>query len=60
MNIDAILKTMLLIGSNLPAYRQLLDQVIAAFSEDDQAKLKASYADALAEAERAHRDAQAL
>lgn len=60
MNVDTILKTMALIGSNLPAYKQLLDEVIAVFEPSDQDKLKEGYAAALADAQAAHEAAQAL
>ena len=60
MDIAKIIQTMLLIGADLPAYKQLLDQVIGAFSGDDQETLKQSYADALAAAKAAHTAAQAV
>lgn len=60
MNIEEIIKTMLLIGSDLPAYKALLDQVVAAFSEDDQALLQQTYADARKRSDAAHEAAQSL
>lgn len=60
MNLDSILKTMALIGSNLPAYKELLDQVIELFEPAEQDQLKQSYADALADAKSAHEAAQAV
>ena len=43
MDLNKILSTLTLIGANLPAYKALYDQVIAAFSEKDQAKLQEAY-----------------
>lgn len=60
MDLQSILKTMALIGSNLPAYKQLLDQVIDLFEPAEQETLKTSYAAALADADAAHKAAQAL
>lgn len=60
MDLQSILKTMALIGSGLPAYKALLDQVIDLFDPADQDTLKASYASALADAESAHKAAQSL
>ena len=60
MELTSILKTMALIGSNLPAYKALLDQVIGLFEPADQETLKTSYAAALADAKSAHEAAQAL
>lgn len=60
MNLTNILKTMALIGSNLPAYKQLLDQVIDLFEPADQDVLKTSYAAALRDAQSAHEAAQAV
>lgn len=60
MDVNAILKTMALIGSNLPAYKQLLDQVIGLFEPADQEKLQTSYDAALADAAAAHQAAQSL
>jgi hypothetical protein len=60
LDLTAILKTMALIGSNLPAYKALLDQVVTAFTPQEQAELKASYEAALGDAKAAHEAAQAL
>jgi DNA invertase Pin-like site-specific DNA recombinase len=60
MNLDNILKTILLIGSDLPAYKALFDQVLGAFSENEQEILKQTYAEAIAAADKAHAAAQAL
>lgn len=60
MTIDQIIATATSIGSDLPAYKQLFDLVVASHSETDQVKLRASYADALAAADQAHAQAQSL
>lgn len=59
MNLDVIIKTMALFGSDTEAYRALLQQIMAAFSPADQASLKTTYDQAMAGAEQAHRTAQA-
>lgn len=58
MNFEAILKTLLMIGAEFPAYRALFEQVVALFEESDQSKLKEEYAKAMAAADAAHRTAQ--
>lgn len=60
MEIVAILKTIELAGSALPAFKALFDQVVDTFDEDDQVKLKQSYADAMAASDRQHERAQNL
>lgn len=60
MNIAAIIKTMVETGAHLPAYKQLLDQVMGLFGEHDQAELKQAYEQALARADEAHTRAQQL
>ncbi len=60
MNIADILKTIAMVGSDLPAYKALLDQVLSLFSETDQEKLKAAYAQAMARSDAAHAAAQKL
>lgn len=60
MDISKILETIVAIGSDLPAYKLLFDQVISTFEEKDQVVLRQTYADALAAADRAHAAAQAL
>lgn len=60
MDLEKILSTVVAIGSDLPAYKLLFDQVVASFGEQDQAKLRQTYADALASADKAHAAAQAL
>lgn len=60
MNLDTILKTILMIGSDLPAYKALFDQVVGAFSEEDQEKLKQTYAEAIAASDKAHAAAQSI
>lgn len=60
MDITKILETVMAIGSDLPAYKQLFDQVVSTFGERDQEKLRATYAEALAAADKAHAAAQAL
>jgi hypothetical protein len=58
--LTALLNTVLLVGSDLPAYKALFDQVVDMLSEDDQATAKEAYEKALADAHTAHRDAQAI
>lgn len=60
MNLEVILRTMALIGSDLPAYKALLDEVFALFDPADQTKLQESYAQAVAASDKAHAAAQAL
>jgi len=60
MNLVAILNTISLVGSNLPAFKALFDQVVSAFDERDQATLQSAYADMQARSDAAHKAAQAL
>lgn len=60
MNLAAILNTISLVGSNLPAFKALLDQVISTFDEQDQEVLKTAYAEMQAKSDAAHQVAQAL
>lgn len=60
MNLEAVLNTLVLIGSDFPAYQALYHQVALTFSEADQATLRQAYADAKAAADRAHAAVQAL
>lgn len=59
MNLDTIIRTMALLGADTAAYRALLQQIMVAFAPVDQATLQATYDEAMAGAERAHRAAQA-
>jgi hypothetical protein len=60
MDLTKILGTVLQIGADLPAYKALFDQVVATFSDDDQAVLKARYAEMKAKSDAAHAAAQGL
>lgn len=60
MNLSAILNAITLVGSNLPAFKALFDQVVDAFDEKDQAVLKTAYAEMQAKSDAAHKAAQAL
>lgn len=60
VSLDKVLATLLMIGSNLPAFKALFEQVISTFSEQDQATLKLEYAKAIAAADEAHAAAQSL
>lgn len=60
MNFEKVLETLLMIGSDLPAYKALFEQVASLFSDDDQDKLKAAYAEAMAASDAAHKAAQEL
>lgn len=60
MNLEKIIRTFAMIGADLPAYRALLDQALALFSERDQDTLKAAYAKAIEQADAAHKAAQEL
>lgn len=55
MNIAA---TIGMIGSDLPAYKALFEQVVATLGSQDQAALRKTYADAMAASDRAHAAAQ--
>ncbi len=59
LNLETILATIKLVGAETEAYRRLFNQVKALFSETDQAKLQQTYDEAFADAEQAHREAQA-
>lgn len=58
MDLDKIVKTMLLIGSELPAYRALFDQVLGLFDGADQDELKRRYSIAMQRSDEAHQRAQ--
>lgn len=60
MPIDKIIAAMLMIGSDLPAFRALFDEVVQTFGHEDQAKLQALYTQAKADSDKAHAAAQAL
>jgi hypothetical protein len=60
LNIPSIIATAFEVGSDLPAYKALFDQVVNLFDEDDQETLKAGMAEALAAADAQHRAAQSL
>ncbi len=60
MDAAKIAETLLLIGSDLPAYRALFGQVLTVLHTSDQDKLRAAYADACAASDRAHAAVQAL
>lgn len=60
MNIEAVLKTFLMLGADYPAYRALFLQVLSLFDESDQDKLKAQYEEAIKQADAAHKAAQRL
>jgi len=60
MDLQKILNTIALLGSNLPAFKALFDQVVNAFDGDDQDVLKATYADMMSKSDAAHRAAQEL
>lgn len=60
MDLGKILSTVVSIGADLPAYKQLFDQVVSTFGEKDQEVLRQTYADALASAASAHAAAQSL
>jgi hypothetical protein len=60
MDVAKILATVAMIGSDLPAYAALFNQVKTLLSDADQATLQAAYADAMAASDKAHAAAQAL
>lgn len=60
MDLQKILSSLVLIGSDLPAYKALFDQVVLAFAEDDQAALREAYEKAKARSDAAHQAAQSL
>lgn len=60
MDLEKILATIVQIGSDLPAYKSLLDEVLSMFESHDQVALKQAYADAIVASDKAHAAAQAL
>lgn len=60
MNVLAILKTLVLVGADSPAFQALFEQVKDVLGEDDRATLEAAYAKAMDEAEEQHRRAQGI
>ena len=59
MNLANVLRAMLEVGANLPAFKSLFDQAVGTFSEADQASLQAAYRDVMAENDAGHRRLQA-
>lgn len=55
-----ILKTVVMVGSDLPAYRALFDDLVAMLGEEDQRAAKDAYAAAMERAKAAHEAAQAI
>lgn len=58
MSFDAIMRTISLIGSDLPAYKALFEQIVSTMHSEDQKTLKLAYSDAMDAAARAHAAAQ--
>ena len=46
MNLESVLQILRTAADATTAFRQLFDQAVGTFSESDQAKLKAAYAEA--------------
>ena len=55
-----ILKTVVMIGSDLPAYKALFDDLVAMLSDEDQKAAKDAYAAAMERARAAHEAAQSI
>lgn len=60
MNFEKITQTLVMLGSDFPAYRALFEQVVTLFSDSDQERLKIEYEKAMTNADAAHRAAQSL
>lgn len=58
-SVDSVLATLSLVGSNLPAYKALLDEVLTLFSQEDRDTLRAAYERAKADSDAQHAAAQA-
>lgn len=58
MNVQDILRTLAMVGADLPAYKALFDAAMKLFEPQTQASLKAAYAEAMARSDEAHRKAQ--
>lgn len=56
--IEAILAAIKLGGSHLPAFKSLFDSVVGTLGEQDQATLKAAYAEHMKRSDDLHRDVQ--
>ncbi len=54
MTLDTILRILRSGADAAASFHQLFEQVVATFNEDDQAKLKAAYAEARATSDAAH------
>lgn len=55
-----LLKTVVMIGSDLPAYKALFDDLVAMMGEEDQQAAKDAYVVAMERAKAAHRAAEAI
>ena len=55
-----LLKTVVMIGSDLPAYKALFDDLVAMLGEEDQQAAKDAYVVAMERAKAAHRAAEAI
>ncbi len=60
MDLTKILNAVVSIGSDLPAFKQIFDEVVQTFEPTDQATLQQAYADAMVAADKAHAAAQAI
>lgn len=60
MQLDKVIAAVLMIGSDLPAFKALFEQVLHSFGPADQATLRQTYAEAIAAADKAHAAAQAV
>lgn len=59
ITLENVLRTMTLAGAALPAFKELLDQVMGLFAEADQATLREAYEDARADNDEGHKRLQA-
>lgn len=58
--LDTVLAAMKLAGSHLPAFKALFDAVVDTLNSDDQAALKAAYAEHIAKSDDLHRRVQEM
>lgn len=58
LTVEGVIRAMTLVGSNLPAFKALLDQVMGLFDPADQSTLRAAYEDARKDNDEGHRRLQ--
>lgn len=60
MSLDKVIAALLMIGSDLPAFKALFEEVVQTFGPADQATLRQTYAEAILAADKAHAAAQTI